>query len=44
MGFGVAKPWGDSRRYYFILDNGCCLPWIQFFLFVEQFLVAKWTH
>jgi PD-(D/E)XK nuclease superfamily protein len=22
MGFGVAKPWGDSERYDFILDSG----------------------
>jgi hypothetical protein len=22
LGFGVAKPWGDSLRYDFILDNG----------------------
>lgn len=22
LGFGVAKPWGDSMRYDFILDNG----------------------
>src|ERR1700684_458106 len=22
LGFGVAKPWGDSERYDFILDNG----------------------
>jgi hypothetical protein len=29
MGFGVAKPWGDSRRYDFILDNGECLHRIQ---------------
>jgi len=27
--FGVAKPWGDSRRYDFILDNGLCLFRIQ---------------
>ncbi|HTW57612.1 MAG TPA: group I intron-associated PD-(D/E)XK endonuclease [Terriglobales bacterium] len=27
--FGVAKPWGDSRRYDFILDNGQCLHRIQ---------------
>jgi len=29
MGFGIAKPWGDSRRYDFILDNGECLHRIQ---------------
>ncbi|MFZ0863537.1 MAG: group I intron-associated PD-(D/E)XK endonuclease [Candidatus Sulfotelmatobacter sp.] len=28
-GFGVAKPWGDSRRYDFILDNGACLHRVQ---------------
>jgi len=22
LGFGVAKPWGDSERYDFILDTG----------------------
>src|SRR3989442_7793211 len=22
LGFGVAKPWGDSERYDFILDSG----------------------
>jgi PD-(D/E)XK endonuclease len=22
LGFGIAKPWGDSERYDFILDNG----------------------
>ncbi len=22
LGFGVAKPWGDSLRYDFVLDNG----------------------
>jgi hypothetical protein len=27
--FGVAKPWGDSRRYDFILDNGLCLYRVQ---------------
>ncbi len=27
--FGVAKPWGDSRRYDFILDNGRTLHRIQ---------------
>jgi len=27
--FGVAKPWGDSRRYDFILDNGSCLHRVQ---------------
>jgi hypothetical protein len=29
LGFGVAKPWGDSRRYDFILDNGSCLLRVQ---------------
>jgi hypothetical protein len=29
LGFGIAKPWGDSRRYDFILDNGECLHRIQ---------------
>ena len=29
QGFGVAKPWGDSRRYDFILDNGRRLHRIQ---------------
>jgi hypothetical protein len=29
LGFGVAKPWGDSRRYDFILDNGSCLHRVQ---------------
>ncbi len=29
MGFGIAKPWGDSRRYDFILDNGECLHRVQ---------------
>jgi hypothetical protein len=29
LGFGVAKPWGDSRRYDFILDNGARLYRIQ---------------
>ena len=28
-GFGIAKPWGDSRRYDFIIDNGSCLQRIQ---------------
>jgi PD-(D/E)XK endonuclease len=28
-GFGVAKPWGDSRRYDFILDNGTHLLRVQ---------------
>ena len=28
-GFGIAKPWGDSRRYDFILDNGDRLHRIQ---------------
>src|SRR6266496_3934328 len=23
LGFGVAKPWGDSERYDFILDSHC---------------------
>ncbi len=27
--FGIAKPWGDSRRYDFILDNGRRLHRIQ---------------
>ncbi len=27
--FGVAKPWGDSRRYDFILDNGLALFRVQ---------------
>jgi hypothetical protein len=27
--FGIAKPWGDSRRYDFILDNGDCLHRVQ---------------
>lgn len=27
--FGVAKPWGDSRRYDFILDNGSALIRVQ---------------
>src|SRR5260370_13441645 len=27
--FGIAKPWGDSRRYDFILDNGSCLHRVQ---------------
>lgn len=27
--FGVARPWGDSRRYDFILDNGRCLYRVQ---------------
>jgi hypothetical protein len=27
--FGIAKPWGDSRRYDFILDNGACLHRVQ---------------
>src|SRR2546425_646714 len=22
LGFGIAKPWGDSERYDFILDSG----------------------
>jgi len=29
LGFGVAKPWGDSRRYDFILDNGTGLHRVQ---------------
>jgi hypothetical protein len=29
QGFGVAKPWGDSLRYDFILDNGSRLLRIQ---------------
>lgn len=29
LGFGIAKPWGDCRRYDFILDNGECLHRIQ---------------
>lgn len=29
MFLGVAKPWGDSRRYDFIIDNGSCLLRIQ---------------
>jgi PD-(D/E)XK endonuclease len=29
LNFGVAKPWGDSRRYDFILDNGACLHRVQ---------------
>src|SRR6266481_2760861 len=29
LGFGVAKPWGDSERYDFILDNGHCLLRVQ---------------
>jgi hypothetical protein len=29
LGFGVARPWGDSERYDFILDNGLCLLRIQ---------------
>ena len=27
--FGIAKPWGDSRRYDFILDYGDCLHRVQ---------------
>jgi PD-(D/E)XK endonuclease len=27
--FGIAKPWGDSRRYDFILDNGSLLHRVQ---------------
>jgi len=29
LGFGVAKPWGDSLRYDFILDNGSRLWRVQ---------------
>jgi PD-(D/E)XK endonuclease len=29
LGFGVAKPWGDSRRYDFVLDNGTGLHRVQ---------------
>ncbi len=29
LGFGIAKPWGDSRRYDFIVDNGDRLHRIQ---------------
>jgi len=29
LGFGVAKPWGDSLRYDFILDNGARLWRVQ---------------
>ena len=29
FGFGVARPWGDSERYDFILDNGLQLLRIQ---------------
>ena len=29
LNFGIAKPWGDSRRYDFILDNGERLHRIQ---------------
>ena len=29
QGFGVAKPWGDSERYDFILDNGSRLLRVQ---------------
>ena len=29
LGFGVAKPWGDSERYDFILDNGRRLIRVQ---------------
>jgi PD-(D/E)XK endonuclease len=29
LGFGVAKPWGDSLRYDFILDNSECLIRVQ---------------
>src|SRR5579864_2483068 len=27
--FGIARPWGDSRRYDFILDNGSALFRVQ---------------
>ena len=29
LGFGVAKPWGDSERYDFILDTGTRLRRVQ---------------
>ena len=29
LGFGVAKPWGDSERYDFILDTGTQLSRVQ---------------
>jgi hypothetical protein len=29
LGFGVAKPCGESCRYDFILDNGACLYRVQ---------------
>src|SRR5438445_8807224 len=29
LGFGIAKPWGDSERYDFILDNGSRLLRVQ---------------
>ena len=29
LGFGVAKPWGDSERYDFILDSGTRLTRVQ---------------
>jgi long-subunit fatty acid transport protein len=29
LGFGVAKPWGESLRYDFILDNGARLHRVQ---------------
>jgi hypothetical protein len=29
LGFGVAKPWGDSERYDFILDTGTRLWRVQ---------------
>jgi hypothetical protein len=29
LGFGVAKPWGDSERYDFIVDNGRMLLRVQ---------------
>ncbi|HTS34576.1 MAG TPA: group I intron-associated PD-(D/E)XK endonuclease [Candidatus Solibacter sp.] len=29
LNLGIAKPWGDSRRYDFIIDNGQSLHRIQ---------------
>jgi len=29
LGFGIAKPWGDSLRYVFILDNASRLWRVQ---------------
>ena len=29
LGFGVAKPWGDSEQYDFILDTGTRLSRVQ---------------